>query len=227
MKILVRLLALVALVVVAWHAWIFAQVWRLRDRNPRTTAFMERGLERLRKHDPAARLQQRWVPYASIADDLKRAVIAAEDQRFLEHGGFDLRAIGEAFDTNSRRGGVRHGGSTISQQLAKNLFLSPSRTWPRKAQEAAITVMLEAALDKRRILELYLNVIEWGSGIYGAEAAARHYYGEPAAGLSRKESARLAAMIPSPRSYTNHRSTPWLEERTDFLADALEKARIP
>ncbi|HUD73319.1 MAG TPA: monofunctional biosynthetic peptidoglycan transglycosylase [Dongiaceae bacterium] len=226
-RLVLRLLALAALILIGWHAWIFAEVWWLRGHDPRTTAFMERGLERLRQSNPSARLQQRWVPYERIANDLKRAVIAGEDQRFLEHSGFDLHAIGEAIDRNERRGNVRHGGSTISQQLAKNLFLSPRRTWPRKAEEAVITVMIETALPKRRILEIYLNVIEWGNGIYGAEAAAQHYFGRPAFDLSPDEAAHLAAMIPSPRSYTHNPSTPYLDERTEFLEEALERVRIP
>jgi monofunctional biosynthetic peptidoglycan transglycosylase len=226
-RLVLRLLAVAGLLLLAWHAWIFAEVCWFRGHDPRTTAFMERGLERLRERNPSARLQQRWVPYAAIANDLKRAVIAGEDQRFLEHSGFDLHAIGQAIDRNERRGRVRHGGSTISQQLAKNLFLSPRRTWLRKAEEAVITVMIEAALPKRRILEIYLNVIEWGNGIYGAEAAAQHYFGRPAIDLSPHEAARLAAMIPSPRSYTNNPSTPYLDERTDILADEMEQVRIP
>ena len=222
-----RVAALVACALLAWHAWIFAQVFRLKNHNPATTAFMERDLAQLRRSNPAARLQQAWVPYGRIADDLKRAVVASEDQRFLEHSGFDLNAINAAIESNDRRGRVRHGGSTISQQLAKNLFLSPRRTWLRKGEEAVITVMLEATLSKRRILEIYLNVIEWGAGIYGAEAASQHYFGRPAIDLSPKEAARLAAMIPSPRSYTRRPSTPYLDERTDFLVDEMERVRIP
>jgi len=226
-RLVLRLLALAGLLLLGGHAWIFAEVWWLRGHDPRTTAFMERGLGRLRESNPSARLQQHWVPYERIANDLKRAVIASEDQRFLEHSGFDLHAIGQAIDRNERRGRVRHGGSTISQQLAKNLFLSPRRTWPRKAEEAVITVMIEAALPKRRILEIYLNVIEWGNGIYGAEAAAQHYFGRPAIDLSPREAARLAAMIPSPRSYTSNPSTPYLEERTELLLDEIDRVRIP
>jgi monofunctional biosynthetic peptidoglycan transglycosylase len=219
--------ALLALVVLGYQAWILAQVWWLRDHNPRTTAFMERGLASLQERNSAARLQQRWVPYGRISTDLKQAVIAAEDQRFLEHSGFDLKAIGDALDRNGRRRGIRHGGSTISQQLAKNLFLSPQRTWLRKAEEAVITVMIEMLLPKRRIFEIYLNVIEWGNGIYGAEAAAQHYFGRPADDLSPDEAARLAAMIPSPRRYTDNPDTEYLDERTDALLDEMEHVRIP
>jgi monofunctional biosynthetic peptidoglycan transglycosylase len=224
---LARLFAAIALVFAVYHGFILWQVWRLRDHNPRTTAFMQSGLERLRSRDPAAPLQYQWVPYDRISEDLKRAVIAGEDQRFLDHKGFDVGAMEKAYEKNARRGRVRHGASTISQQLAKNLFLSPHRSYLRKANEAVITMMIEHVLTKRRILEIYLNVIEWGSGIYGAEAAAQHYFGEPASDLDPWEAARLAAMIPSPRSYTNNLSTPYLDERTEALLALMEHARVP
>jgi monofunctional biosynthetic peptidoglycan transglycosylase len=224
-------LALIALglgwVLTGYYAGIFYSVWRLRDHNPRLTAFMKIGLQHLRADNPAARLQQRWVPYDRISVNLKRAVIASEDQRFLDHDGFDVQAMEEALEKNARRGRIRHGASTISQQLAKNLFLSPKRTYLRKAHEAVITMMLEHVLTKRRIFEIYLNVIEWGDGIYGAEAAAQHYYEEPAADLSPRKAARLAAMIPSPRFYARNTDTPYLDQRTDFLLDQMEFARIP
>ena len=224
---LARLLAVFMLALAAYHGWVFWQVWRLREHDPHTTSFMRNGLERLRSRNPMARLQQRWVPYEQISAHLKRAVIAAEDQRFLDHEGFDVEAIQEAFEKNVRGGRIRHGASTISQQLARNLFLSPRRTYLRKAQEAVITMMIEQVLSKRRILEIYLNVIEWGDGIYGAEAAAQHYYGETAADLEPEEAARLAAMIPSPRFYTRDPSTPYLEQRTEILLDQMEYARVP
>jgi monofunctional glycosyltransferase len=224
---LARLLALFMLVLAACHGWIFWQVWRLRGHNPPTTSFMQTGLERLRSSHPGARLQHRWVPYEQISEHLKRAVIAAEDQRFLDHNGFDVGAIEKAIEKNARRGRVRHGASTISQQLARNLFLSPRRTYLRKAEEAVITMMIEHVLGKRRILEIYLNVIEWGTGVYGAEAAAQHYYGKTAADLEPEEAARLAAMIPSPRLYTRNPSTPYLEQRTEALLGQMEYARVP
>ncbi len=216
-----------ALVLAGYYGGIFFAVWRLRNHNPGTTAFMRLGLEHLRAVDPKARLQHRWVPYDQISMNLKRAVIASEDQRFLDHDGFDLEEMEKAHATNARAGRIRHGGSTITQQLAKNLFLSPNRTYLRKAHEAVITMMLEHVLTKRRIFEIYLNVIDWGEGIYGAEAAAQHYYDEPASDLSRKEAARLAAMIPSPRLYTRNTDTPYLDERTDFLLDQMEFVRVP
>jgi len=226
-RFLARLLAVSTLALAVYNGWIFWQVRRLREHTPQTTAFMQEGLERLRSSDHLARLQHRWVPYDQISEHLKRAVIAAEDQRFLDHDGFDVEAIQVAIEKNAQRGRIRHGGSTISQQLARNLFLSPRRTYARKAQEAVITMMIEHELSKRRILEIYLNVIEWGNGIYGAEAAAQHYYGEAAADLEPEEAARLAAMIPSPRSYTRNPSTPYLEQRTESLLGQMDYARIP
>jgi monofunctional glycosyltransferase len=224
---LVRLLVLVALVLGAYHGWILLQVWWLRAHDPRSTAFMQEGLERLRARNPAARLQHRWVPYGQISVYLKRAVIAAEDQRFLDHEGFDVEAIEKAYERNARRGRISRGASTISQQLAKNLFLSSRRTYWRKVEEAVITMMVEHLLSKRRILELYLNVIEWGDGIYGAEAAAQHYYEEAAADLGPEDAARLAAMIPSPRFYTRNPSTPYLEERSEIILGQMDYVRVP
>jgi monofunctional biosynthetic peptidoglycan transglycosylase len=224
---LARMITALLLVLVAYHGWLFCQVWRLRDHNPGTTAFMQRGLARLKSSNPGARLEHRWVPYEQISINLKQAVIAAEDQKFLDHEGFDVDEIHKAYEKNARSGRIRRGGSTISQQLAKNLFLSPPRTYLRKAHEAVITLMIERVLSKRRILEVYLNVIEWGDGIYGAEAAAQHYYGEPAADLAPEEAARLAAMIPNPHAYTNNPSTPYLDERTEILLNEMEHMRVP
>ncbi len=224
---LARLFAVLILLLAVYNGLVFRQVWRLREHNPHTTSFMQNGLERLRSSDPMARLQHRWVPYEQISEDLKRAVVAAEDARFLDHEGFDVEAIQEAYEKNVRRGRIRSGASTISQQLARNLFLSPRRTYLRKAEEAVITMMIEHVLSKRRILEIYLNVIEWGDGIYGAEAAARHYYEKAAADLEPAEAARLVAMIPSPRFYTRNPSTPYLEQRTEILLGQMEYARVP
>ena len=209
------------------QAWVFWQVLQLRDHNPSTTAFMRNGLERLQAGDPRAHLQHRWVPYGRISVNLKRAVIAAEDQKFLDHDGFDLDAIHKAYEANARTGRIRIGASTISQQLAKNLFLSPLRTYLRKVHEVVITLMLELVLGKRRILEIYLNVIEWGDGIYGAEAAAEHYCGKAAAKVKPKEAARLAAMIPMPRFYSRNPKTPYLKQRTKTVLGQMPYVRVP
>lgn len=215
------------LALIGYESWFLGQVWWLRGHNPSTTAFMQEGLARLRARNPRAQLQQHWVPYDRISVQLKRAVIAAEDQKFLDHEGFDVDAIEEAYEKNERSGRIRRGASTISQQLAKNLFLSPKRSYLRKAQEAVITVMIERLLSKRRILELYLNVIEWGDGIYGAEAAARYYFGISAAALDEEQASRLAALIPNPRFYSRHPDTPYLEQRAEILRGQMGWVRVP
>ncbi|HSW83333.1 MAG TPA: monofunctional biosynthetic peptidoglycan transglycosylase, partial [Usitatibacter sp.] len=154
-----------------------ARVWWWKDHNPQSTAFIQARMEQLRARDPQAKLRHSWVPYERVATSLKRAVVVAEDAKFADHEGFDWEAIEKAREKNLKKGRIVAGGSTISQQLAKNLFLSGERSALRKGQEALITVMIEHVMDKRRILEIYLNVIEWGEGVFGAEAAARHYYG--------------------------------------------------
>lgn len=202
--------------------WFFGHLafWALA--NPSSTAFMQRYLEK-----PGARLRHHWVPYERISVHLKRAVVAAEDAKFLDHEGFDWEAIHQAMLRNERQGRVVAGASTISQQLAKNLFLSSQRSWARKAQEAAITWMMERTLSKRRILELYLNVAEWGEGIFGAEAAARHHFGTSAAALAPEQAAWLAAVLPSPRRYQRGRATPYIAERSGTILARMGAAHIP
>ena len=194
------LLALV-LVFVAWHVWLLGQVLWWKWVPPSETSFMSLRLDELNEKKPDAELRYRWVPYEQISLHLKRAVVAAEDDKFVDHEGFDWDGIQKAIEKNQKKGKAVAGGSTISQQLAKNLFLSPSRSYFRKAEEAIITVMIEALWDKRRILEVYLNVVEWGNGIFGCEAAAQRYYRLPAAQLGPAQAARLAVMLPNPRKY--------------------------
>jgi monofunctional biosynthetic peptidoglycan transglycosylase len=167
------------------------------------------------------------VPYDRISVNLKRAMIAAEDARFAEHEGFDWDGIQKAMDRNARRGRVVAGGSTITQQLAKNLFLSASRSYVRKGEEALITLMLESLLDKRRIFELYLNVIEWGDGVFGAEAAARRYFGIGASQLSPEQAARLAAMAPSPRHFERNPGSRALAIRVPIILARMPSAELP
>jgi len=219
------LLALIAIVGVQF--WFLAHIWYWADHNPESTAFMRSRLSIIRDDEPGARLAHRWVPYGRVSRHLKLAVVAAEDANFISHSGFDWDAMRKAHERNIREGEIVVGASTITQQLAKNLFLPASRTWWRKAQEAVITVMLETLLTKRRILEIYLNVAEWGDGVYGAEAAARYHYGVPAAALSPPQAARLAAMLPSPRSYTPRSDTLYLQERTADILSHMHHARIP
>ncbi len=204
-----------------------ARVWWWTSHDPQSTAFMAVRLEQLRARDPGAKLRHAWVPYDRISPQLKRAIVVAEDSRFVDHEGFDWEAIEKAREKNRAKGRVIAGGSTISQQLAKNLFLSGERTPWRKGQEALITVMIESLMDKRRILEIYLNVIEWGDGIFGAEAAARHYYGSSAAALGPEAAARLAAMVPNPRFYDRNRSTSWLAKKTQMILVRMPAAELP
>jgi monofunctional biosynthetic peptidoglycan transglycosylase len=191
------------------------------------TAFMTQRLADLRRTRPDAKLSYRFVPYPRIAPSLKRAMIAAEDAKFVDHEGFDWDGMALALEKNERRGRIVAGGSTITQQLAKNLFLSPTRSYWRKAEEAIITVMLEVILDKRRIFELYLNVIEWGNGLFGAEAAARRYFGVSAAQLSPEQAARLAAMAPNPRFYERHQGAPGLARKTRIILARMPAAEVP
>jgi monofunctional glycosyltransferase len=211
------------LAVVAVQVWFLAHIVYWNSVNPGTSAFMERYLEA----KPGARVRHAWVSYQRISPHLKRAVVAAEDAKFLDHEGFDWEAIQQAMAKNERRGKVVAGASTISQQLSKNLFLSGSRTWLRKAQEAAITWMLERTMSKRRILELYLNLAEWGEGVFGAEAAARHHFGAAAAALTPEQSAYLAAILPSPRRYDRGRETPYIAGRMVTISARMASAQIP
>jgi monofunctional biosynthetic peptidoglycan transglycosylase len=171
----------------------------LAATNPPTTAFIELRADAARRAGRRPSRDQRWVRYERISPNLRRAVLVAEDDRFWEHRGIDLKQIRASFETNVARGRMARGGSTITQQLAKNLYLSPSKDPVRKLRELFIARRLEAELPKRRILELYLNVIEWGNGIYGAEAAARRYFRRPASTLSASESALLAAAVVNAR----------------------------
>jgi monofunctional biosynthetic peptidoglycan transglycosylase len=188
---------------------------------------MSQRLDELHAKQPKATLHYQFVPYARIASSLKRAMIAAEDARFVDHEGFDWEGIQYAIEKNEKRGRIVAGGSTITQQLAKNLFLSPSRSYWRKAEEAVITVMLEAMLEKRRIFELYLNVIEWGNGVFGAEAAARRYFGVSAAHLSAEQAARLAAMAPNPRFYERNQGAPGLNRKIGIILARMPAAELP
>lgn len=194
-----------------------AQVLALRFIDPPFTSFMAiRQFEALGAGDTGFRVAYDWRDLDDIAPSLALAVVAAEDQKFAGHRGFDLEAIESALEHNAAGGRVR-GGSTISQQLAKNLFLWSGRSWVRKGLEAWYTVLVEALWPKRRILEVYVNVAEFGDGIYGAQAAARSYWGKDAAALSTNESARLAAVLPSPRRYSAHRPGPYVQKRARWI----------
>ena len=222
-----RLLVLVVLLVLLYQLWIFLHICWWIKFNPSSTKFMEDRLDIIQETKPDAELKYKWVDYANISNHLKRAVIASEDAKFKNHEGFDWEGIEQAYEKNMKKGKIVGGGSTISQQLAKNLFLSASRTPWRKAEEVVITLMLEKMLSKRRILEIYLNVIEWGNGVFGAEAAARHYFKTSASGLGKTQAAKLAAMVPNPRFYDAHRNTRYLNRRTATIQARMRFAELP
>ncbi len=212
--------------VIGYEAIMFVRVLLLRNGNPTSTSLIDTRINEAEAKGQQPRREQVWVPLEKISPNLQRAVLAGEDTNFLTHHGFDYEAIQKAFEQAQREAAkqakaegedddwlpnlpeFKRGGSTISQQLAKNLYLSSQRSFLRKGQEAALTLMLERSLTKRRILEIYLNVIEWGDGIYGAEAAAQHYFHKPAAALTANEAAFLSAMIPNPRTVFNPQINP-------------------
>jgi monofunctional biosynthetic peptidoglycan transglycosylase len=197
-----RVVLIVFAVVVLWLAWevvTFPDVAELKSSPPKTTAFMELRKNQLRAQGKSDALEWKWVAYGKISPYLRRAVLVAEDNAFYDHEGVDKEAMKEAFERNWKRGKVTHGGSTITQQLAKNLYLSPSRNPLRKVREYFIARSLEKHLPKKRILEIYLNVVEMGERVYGAEAAARHYFKKSASALTTREAALLAGCLPNPR----------------------------
>ena len=214
-------------VIVLYQCWLFAHVWWWVDHNPANSAFMDERLDIMQQLNPDAQLRYKWVPYNQISPNLKRALIAAEDAKFLNHDGFDWEGIQNAAEKNLKKGKIVAGGSTISQQLAKNLFLSGQRTPWRKAEEAMITVMLEKMMHKRRILEIYMNVIEWGNGVFGAQAASYYYYRSSPANLSAPQAAKLAAMVPNPRYYDTHRNARGLLHRTAIIQARMYQVAVP
>ncbi len=220
-------LAAVATLIVVAHLWFAAQIVWWRSNPVGESSFMVYRMDELRARNPRAKLNYTWVDYERISANLKRAMVAAEDAKFVDHEGFDWQGIAQALEKNQKKGRVVAGGSTITQQLAKNLFLSPSRSYLRKAQEAVLTVMLEALLPKRRILEIYLNVIEFGNGVFGAQAAARHYFGVGAALLAPEQAARLAAMAPNPRFYERNPGAPGLNRKIGIILARMPSAELP
>lgn len=223
-------MALLCLLII-YQLWMFCMVVWYAYRDPGSSAIMRQELSRLRETNPHAELQYQWVSYDQISTSLKRAVIASEDANFTEHDGVEWDAIRKAWEYNQRQadkgGGKMRGGSTITQQLAKNLFLSSSRSYLRKGEELVLTYMIEHVMPKERILELYLNVAEWGEGVFGAEAAAKHYYKTHANHLNNAQAARLAAMLPNPRYYDKHRNTNYLNSRTATLTRRMRQVDIP
>lgn len=217
----------IVLLLILYQFWLLAHVAWWVKHNPSSSAFMEQRLEIMQEKNPDAELRHRWVPYDQISNHLKRAVIAAEDAKFVDHEGFDWQGIQRAMVKNAKQGKIVAGGSTISQQLAKNLFLSGRRTPWRKGEEALITLMLERLMTKRRILEIYLNVIEWGNGVFGAEAASRHYFKLSAAQLGPAQASKLAAMVPNPRYYDKNRNARGLLRKTRIIQRQLGRVELP
>ena len=236
-KVLGRLLRRSGRVIVAVFAVMFIyaaavfvslpDVRQLRAGNPKTTAFIELRAREARSRGDQPRRVQQWVPYSRLAPNLVRAVLLTEDAKFWRHDGLDYEQIKESMEVNLERGEFVRGASTITQQLAKNLYLSPSKNPVRKMKELLIARRLEAELTKQRILELYLNVIEWGDGIYGAEAAARTYFGKSAASLSASEGALLAAAIANPRVMNPANPTARLRRRQAMVLRRMGAVEPP
>ena len=245
MKALWRWLLLLSLAVLALQLFFVLRIAAMAVVDPQSTAFERSEAWRLWQEKGAVRWRQQWVDYDQISDQLKRAVIASEDDGFSGHDGIDWDALDKAWQKNARAEAQAAkkpppaskakpgkppkvvGGSTITQQLAKNLLLSGERTLLRKGQEFVLTLTLEAFLSKRRILEIYLNHVEWGEGVFGAEAAAQHYFRKPASRLSAYEAARLAVMLPRPKYFEKLPQSGYLSERAGVIAERLASAQLP
>lgn len=249
MKALSRLLVLLLLAGLALQIYFVSRIALMAVLNPESSAFQRSEAYLIAKNTGALKWRQQWVSYAEVSDNLKRAVIASEDASFSLHDGVDIEALEKAWEKNAKaeqraaQAGNRLaatqpkalsarvpkviGGSTITQQLAKNLFLSGERTLLRKGQELVLTLLLEALLDKPRILALYLNSVEWGEGVFGAEAAAQHYYRKPAARLSAAEAARLAVMLPRPKYFETRLNSGYLASRAGTIAARMSAVELP
>jgi len=199
---------------------------KLKKENPPKTALMEYREKTLKEKGRKYRIDRSWVPYSKISPYLIKAVLIAEDDKFWNHEGFDYEAIQKAIEKDLKAKKFKFGGSTITQQLARNLFLSPEKSLFRKISEAIITWRMERVLSKRRILELYLNVAEWGEGIFGAEAASRHYYGKSSSELSPEEAARLASVLPNPRKYNPAGDQRYVINRSNLIYDIMIRRGI-
>lgn len=245
-KTLFLIFAGVLLGFLAYQAIMFIRISRLKTETPLSTSLIERRADEARSQGRTPKREQVWVPLERVSSNLQRAVLAGEDTNFVTHHGFDYGAIQKVWDQGMREAAkeakkegedddwlpnlpdFKRGASTITQQLAKNLYLSSQRSFFRKGEEAILTIFLERELKKRRILELYLNVIEWGDGIYGAEAAAQHYFHKPASALSANEAAFLAAMIPNPRTVFNPRVNPRrVARRQRIILRGMSYVRVP
>jgi monofunctional biosynthetic peptidoglycan transglycosylase len=225
----VSVLIVSAMVLNVGYYLFFPDVSKLKGVNPRKTAFMEFREQEWRKQGKKKKIISRWVPLARVSPYAIKAVIIAEDDKFWTHEGFDFKAIQKALEKDLRKGRLKAGGSTISQQLAKNLYLSPSKNPVRKLKEAILTWRIERHLSKRRIIEIYLNVAEWGEGIFGIEAATNHYFRKPALLLSAEEAAKLAAVLPNPRRFNPIvvRRGIVIPEYEELMSEPEEETAVP
>jgi monofunctional biosynthetic peptidoglycan transglycosylase len=205
------------LLLASLYALLMPDVSKLKKENPKRTAFMEYRRGEWKEKGKSLGIHQIWVPFSEVSPYLIKAVLIAEDDKFWRHEGFDYEAIKDAVEKDLKAGRLRFGGSTVSQQLARNLYLSPEKNLLRKMREALITWRMEKVLSKKRILELYLNVVEWGEGIFGIEAASRHYYGKNSSELTPQEAARLAAVLPNPKRYDPVGDQPYVVTRSDAI----------
>jgi monofunctional biosynthetic peptidoglycan transglycosylase len=208
------------------HFLLFPDISKLKKTNPPKTAFMEHREKEAKAKGKKYRIRQSWVPLSKISPYLIKAVLIAEDDKFWKHEGFDYEAIQKAYEKDLKLGKFKFGGSTVSQQLARNLYLSPEKTLIRKTREAIITWKMERELSKKRILEIYLNVIEWGEGIFGVEMAARHYFGKSSSELSPIEAARLATILPNPRKYNPTGEQPYVINRSNLVYNIMVRRGI-
>ena len=208
------------------YYFILPDISKLKKENPKKTSFMEYREREWREKGKRIKTTQIWTPLSNISPYLMKAVLIAEDDKFYRHEGFDFEAIQKALEKDIKKKKFKFGGSTISQQLAKNLYLTPSKNPVRKIKEAVLTWRIESTLSKRRILELYLNVAEWGEGIFGIEAASRHYYGKPASALAPEEAARLASVLPNPRKYNPIGTSKYVETHSRIIYDIMVRRGI-
>ena len=227
MKYIKWLIATPFIALILFNVFAYGTMISYRALAPHRTSFMNNRMDELAQEKPQIQLNYQWVEYDKISVNLKKALIASEDANFAEHDGFDWNGIKNAIRRNENSGKIRAGGSTISQQLAKNLFLNESRSYFRKAEEAALTAMLEATTDKDRIYALYLNVIEWGYGVYGAEAAAQYFFHQSAANLSKVQAAQLAARVPKPLFYIDNPRDKGLRKKTNIILRRMGSAELP
>lgn len=219
-------LTLIALAGFIAFQLIYPDISKLKKENPKKTAMMKYREDEWQRKGKKYRATQVWVPYSRISPYIIKAVLIGEDDKFWQHEGFDYEAMQKAVEKDIKAKKFKFGGSTISQQLAKNLYLSPSKKPTRKIREAIITWRMEKALSKKRILEIYLNVAEWGEGIFGIEAASRHYYGIPASSLNAEQSARLASVLPNPRRFNPLGEQKYVVHRANLIYSIMVKRGI-